>query len=432
MGIALPRSFAPQETASTAPETPWLEARTPFRSMRDQYFDRALAQVHKELVALLGQDGVSDDIGTRIAHSSTDWSPAPNGDQDCPSFVVYPKTTEDVSNIVKICHPKCIPMIGFSGGTSLEATLAAQNGEICIDFSKMNKVVALHKEDMDVIVQPGVGYEVLNDFLAREGLFFPPDPGPGAKIGGMISQSCSGTNAYRYGTMKDWVLGLTVVLADRTVAKTRHRPRKSNAGYDLTRLFIGSEGTLGFITEASLKLTNKPENIQVAVATFPSTHQAAATATKLVQKGQSLAAIELLDEMTMKAVNQSGYTKSWPEEAALFLRFSGSATQVKEQIAAAQASAKSSGCSSFSFSESEEEAASLWQARKNILWGMIAMKRDPDDKFLSADAAVPISRLADIIEATKAKLDASGFIGFCVGHAGDGNFHASILYGEKG
>ena len=389
-------------------------------------------KIKKELVAILGQDGVSDDIGTRIAHSSTEWSPAPNGDSDCPSLVVYPKSTRDVSRIMKICHWHHVPVIAFSGGTSLEATLAAQNDEICIDFGRMNKVIELHRDDMDVVVQPGVGYEALNEALAAHDLFFPPDPGPGAKVGGMISQSCSGTNAYRYGTMKDWVLGLTVVLADGTIIKTRHRPRKSNAGYDLTRLFIGSEGTLGLITEASLRLTNKPENVQVAVAAFPTTHQAASTATKLVQRGQPLAAIELLDNTTMRAVNSAGGTDThWPEQATLFLKFSGSANQVQEQIANTKAAAQSSGCTSFNVSKTDEEADSLWQARKTILWGMIALKRHPDDKFMSADTAVPISRLADLIEATQAKLDASGLIGFCMGHVGDGNIHASVLYGKE-
>ena len=391
-----------------------------------------IERVRQHLVALLGEDGVSDDLGNRIAHSSTEWSPAPNGDEDRPSLVVYPKSTEDVSTIVKICHRYFVPIIAFSGGTSLEATLAAQNNEICIDFSKMNKVIALHKDDMDVVVQPGVGYQELNEQLAAHNLFFPPDPGPGAQIGGMVSQSCSGTNAYRYGTMKDWVLGLTVVLADGTVIKTRHRPRKSNAGYDLTRLFIGSEGTLGLITEASLKLTNKPENVQVAVAAFPSTYQAAATATKLVQKGQPLAAIELLDNMTMRAVNAGGYTnREWPEQATLFLKFSGSPIQVREQIADAQSSAQASGCTSFDFSRNDEEAESLWQARKTILWSMIALKRNPDDKFIGSDTAVPISRLAELVEGTKAKLDASDLVGFCLAHAGDGNTHASVMYGEK-
>ena len=325
-----------------------------------------------------------------------------------------------------------MPVIAFSGGTSLEATLAAQNNEICIDFGRMNEVIELHSDDMDVVVQPGVGYQELNEQLAAHNLFFPPDPGPGAQIGGMVSQSCSGTNAYRYGTMKDWVLGLTVVLADGTIIKTRHRPRKSNAGYDLTRLFIGSEGTLGLITEASLKLTNKPENVQVAVAAFPSTQQAAATATRLVQKGLPLAAIELLDGMVMHAVNQGGQTnRTWPEKPTLFLKFSGSPTQIQEQIAEVQTSAKANGCVSFDFSQDDEEADSLWHARKTILWSMISLKRDPDDKFIGADTAVPISRLAELFEATKAKLDESDLVGFCLGHAGDGNIHASVLYGEK-
>lgn len=393
---------------------------------------KEIASAKALFIEVLGEDGVGDDLGTRIAHSSTSWSPAPNGDLDRPSLIVYPKTTEDVSQIMRICWSMRIPVIPFSGGTSLEATLAAQNNEICIDFSRMRKFIALNKDDMDVVVEPGVGYEELNEQLAAHDLFFPPDPGPGAQIGGMISQSCSGTNAYRYGTMKDWVLGLTVVLADGTVMKTRHRPRKSNAGYDLTRLFIGSEGTLGLVTEASLKLTNKPENVQVAVAAFPSTHKAAETATKLVQKGQPLAAIELLDNTTMRAVNQAGYTeKQRPEVPTLFLKFSGSKTQVKDQIDEAEAAAKSNDCVSFDFSKSDNEAEALWQARKTILWGMIALKRDPNDKFLSADAAVPISRLADIIEQTKSRIESSGLIGFCVGHVGDGNFHGSVLYGDK-
>jgi D-lactate dehydrogenase (cytochrome) len=386
----------------------------------------------KELIGLLGNKSVSVELGSRISHSSTEWSVAPRGDLDRPCMIVYPRSTEEVSQVTKICHRRRIPSIGFSGGTSLEGTLAAIHGEICIDFSKMNKVLALHKRDMDVVVQPGVGYVELNDQLAREGLFFPPDPGPGAQIGGMISQGCSGTNAFRYGTMKDWVLGLTVVLADGTIIKTRHRPRKSSAGYNLTQLFVGSEGTLGYVTEATCKITSKPENVQVAVAAFPTLEKAVDTSIKLAQCGLPVAAMELLDDTTMHAVNEGGYIeKRYHETATLFLKFSGTKSSVREQIEAAQRFAKQENCTAFEFSRNDDEAASLWQARKTALWSLLAIKNQQDDRFVSADAAVPMSRLAEIIERTNAKLKTSGLIGSCLGHVGDGNFHTTVLYGAK-
>lgn len=199
--------------------------------------EKNIAELVEEMKVLLGPGRVSTQLGPRKAHSSTDWSAAPDAEKDIPSMIVLPKTTEEVSAIAKACHKRRVPMIAFSGGTSLEGTLAmTSQGGVCIDFNLMNSVIALHPKDMDVVVQPGVGYEELNEQLAPQGLFFPPDPGPGAKIGGMISQGCSGTNAYRYGTMKDWVLGLTMVLADGTIVKTRHRPRKSSAGYNLTQV----------------------------------------------------------------------------------------------------------------------------------------------------------------------------------------------------
>lgn len=187
-----------------------------------------------EITSVIGADRVSEDVGSCISHSSTEWSSAPNGDLDRYSLIAYPSTTEEVRDIAKICYRRRIPMTAFSGGTSLEGTLAAVHGGLCMDFKFMNKVLAYHKDDLDVTVQPGLEHLDLNRMIATDGLFFPPDPGPGAKIGGMIGQGCSGTNAYRYGTMKDWVLGLTLVLADGTIVKTRHRPRKSSCGYDLT------------------------------------------------------------------------------------------------------------------------------------------------------------------------------------------------------
>ena len=405
-----------------------------------------LQEAREEFVDLLGDNGVNDIHGELLAHSSTEWSPALKS-TDHPALIVYPASTEDVSKIVKICHRRRIPITGFSGGTSLEGALAATFGGICVDFKMMDKILALHKRDMDVVVQPAVGWEALNVELAKDDLFFPPDPGPGAQIGGMVGTGCSGTNAYRYGTMKDWVISLTVVLADGTIIKTRHRPRKSTAGYDLGRLFVGSGGTLGLVTEAVLKITAKPKNVQVAVAAFPSSHNAVETVVKLVQHGVMVAAVEMLDAVTMKAINQSGFAnREWSETPTLFFKFSGTSQGVQEDIALVKKWAKETGCTNFETSQNPTEIEALWSARKTALWSLLAMKRDSNDKFLSADVAVPLSRLADIIEETKEKIEESGLLGSTLGHVGDGtqppnlvrqsltrvgNFHTTVLYGEK-
>lgn len=403
----------------------------------------------EELVRLLGADRVIMELGQRIAHSSTEWSEAPGGDKDHFAMIVNPRSTEEVSAIAKICHRRRIPMTGFSGGTSLEGTLAATYGGVCIDFRLMNKVLEVRKKDLDVTVQPSVGYEELNEKIAQEGLFFPPDPGPGAQIGGMIAQGCSGTNAYRYGTMKDWVLGMTLVLADGTIVKTRGRPRKSSSGYDLTRLIVGSEGTLAFVTEANLKLTSKPENERVAVAAFPSTEQAVDTAVKIVQHDLPLRAMELLCDSSMHAVNEGGYCeKEYAEVPTIFFKFAGKdKAAIEQQIQQVQQFARDAGCKTFEFSTNNDEAEAIWSARKTVLWSMIALKNDPSDSFLSADTAVPISALAKAVDETKNKIKAEGLQGFCLGHVGDGeyfygkssflriteltppgNFHTGVLY----
>ncbi|KAF2160382.1 hypothetical protein M409DRAFT_70533 [Zasmidium cellare ATCC 36951] len=392
-----------------------------------------LKAAHKDFVSTLGEENVSLVHGERVTHSSTEWSPAPRED-DIPSIIVYPRNTQDVSKIAKICHRRRIPMIGFSGGTSLEGTLAAQHREVCIDFNRhMNQVLEVRKDDMDVTVQPSVGYQQLNELLAKDDMFCPPDPGPGAQIGGMISQGCSGTNAYRYGTMKDWVLGLEVVLADGTIIQTRHRPRKSSSGYDLTRLFTGSEGTLGFVTKAHLKLTRQPENVRVAVAQFPSIDHAVRLAARIVQTGHQLEAMELLDATTMRAVNGGGYCSTeWPEKATLFLKIAGSTPEAVKGIAKEVADlASKTGSANFQLAADDEEGEGLWEARKTALWSTLALKRDPDDKFLSADACVPISRLGDIIRESRKKVDESNLLGSFLGHVGDGNFHATVLYSAK-
>ncbi|EAQ93690.1 hypothetical protein CHGG_01925 [Chaetomium globosum CBS 148.51] len=347
-----------------------------------------------------------------------------------PFCVVYPSTTEQVARLMKICHVRRIPVVGYSGGTSLEGHYTPTRGGICVDFSRMDKVLALHKEDLDVVVQPGVGWEALNEQLAEHNLFFPPDPGPGAQIGGMIGTGCSGTNAYRYGTMREWVLSLTVVLADGTVIKTRQRPRKSSAGYDLTRLFIGSEGTLGLVTEATLKLCVTPAAASVAVASFPSIRNAADCVARVVGDGVTVAAVEILDDDQMRFINALGNTtRKWREAPTLFFKFSGSPAAVKEQVDLVRAMAKRAGGQSFDFARDENEQAELWSARKDALWATMGQRR-PGDHVWTGDVAVPMSRLPDIIEETKKDLKTTGLTSSIVGHVGDGNFHIILLYNE--
>ncbi|KAF2864867.1 hypothetical protein BDV95DRAFT_588211 [Massariosphaeria phaeospora] len=382
---------------------------------------------------IVGIENISLDKSELASHSGSSWSSHPAEPGDVPFCVVRPASTQDVSAIMAICHDRKIPVTAYSGGTSLEGHFAATRGGICIDFSRMDKILKLHKDDLDVVVQPAVGWELLNEELAKSNLFFPPDPGPGAMIGGMIGTGCSGTNAYRYGTMKDWVISLTVVLADGTVIKTRQRPRKSSAGYDLTRMFVGSEGTLGLVTEATLKVTVKPQHTSVAVCAFPSVRHAADCVFNVVGAGVPIAAIELLDDVQMACINDAGMTnKTWKNAPTLFFKFAGTPTSVKEQISQVQTLAKRSGSSSFEFAKSEQEKEDLWQARKEALWSVMAKSEGNEDMAVwTTDVAVPISKLPQIIEETKDNIAKSGLLASIVGHVGDGNFHSIILYNKK-
>ncbi|KXX75637.1 D-lactate dehydrogenase [cytochrome] 1, mitochondrial [Madurella mycetomatis] len=383
-----------------------------------------------DFVEIVGEENVStveDDIKQ---HATSDWSSHQSDPSHKPFCIVYPSTTEQVSRIMKVCHVRRIPVVGYSGGTSLEGHYTPTRGGICVDFSRMNKVLALHKDDLDVVVQPGVGWEELNDQLAEYNLFFPPDPGPGARIGGMIGTGCSGTNAYRYGTMREWVLSLTVVLADGTVIKTRQRPRKSSAGYDLTRLFIGSEGTLGLVTEATLKLCVVPAAASVAVASFPSIRQAADCVARVVGDGVPVAAVEILDDDQMRFINAAGTTtRKWREAPTLFFKFTGTPSGVKEQVDIVRSLARRAGGQSFDFAKNAEERVELWSARKEALWSTMNKRREGDHVW-TGDVAVPMSRLPDIIEETKKDLKNSGLTSSIVGHVGDGNFHIILLYND--
>lgn len=378
------------------------------------------------MITILGPEHVSDDESTRKSHSGSDWSSYVTPAGEIPAMVVRPGTTEEVSQILRVCHKRKIPVTAYSGGTSLEGHFSATRGGICIDFSRMDKVLELHKDDLDVVVQPAVGWELLNEQLGKEGLFFPPDPGPGAMIGGMVGTGCSGTNAYRYGTMRDWVINLTVVLADGTIIKTRQRPRKSSAGYDLTRMFIGSEGTLGLVTEATLKLTVKPKSESVAVTTFPTIRQAADCVSHVVREGVQVAAVEIMDDVQMRCINEAGATsREWQEAPTLLFKFAGTPAAVKEQIGIVQKMAKKSGSKTFELARDADERAELWSARKEALWSVMAQRRDESDHVWTTDVAVPISRLPDIIEETKENMKTSGLNTIAVlGHVGDGNFHS--------
>ena len=288
-------------------------------------------------------------------------------------------------------------MVPYSGGSSLEANFAAPFGGICIDFAFMDQILAVHEDDLDVVVQPSVQWMDLNEKLKHTGLFFPVDPGPSAKIGGMVGTSCSGTNAFRYGTMKDWVINLTVVLADGRVIKTRRRPRKSSAGYNLTGLFVGAEGTLGIVTEATLKLAVIPQETRVGVVTFPSIRDAASAAMQVIRSGIPVAAMELLDDVQMNVINRAGATdRKWAETPTLFFKFSGTKAGVEDNIKSTTKIAKANKAGDVIYAKDEKEGVALWKARKESLWSMLSL-REAGGEVWSTDVAVPISRLPDLV-----------------------------------
>ncbi|KAL5448135.1 hypothetical protein PMIN07_001520 [Paraphaeosphaeria minitans] len=403
---------------------PWRHSKAPQYASKSQ-LDEAVV----ELRSALGEDAISTDDEDLLRHGYSEWSSI-NIDQ-LPVAVAYPHSTEEVSMIAKACLKYKIPMIPYSGGSSLEANFSAPYGGMSIDFAHMDKILALHADDMDVVVQPSVSWMSLNEDIKDSGLFFPVDPGPSAKIGGMVGTSCSGTNAVRYGTMKDWVINLTVVLADGRVIRTRKRPRKSAAGYNLTNLFIGSEGTLGIVTEITLKLTVVPQETSVAVVTFPTIRDAAAAASKVMRAGIPVAAMEIMDDVQMGVVNKAGSTaKKWKEMPTMFFKFSGTRAGVQENVKMVKAIAKTHKSGDFEFAVDAQEQKTLWSARKESLWSMLALRREGDEVW-STDVAVPLSRLPDIIEVSKTELDSLGLFASILGHIGDGNFHESIMYNSK-
>lgn len=341
-----------------------------------------------------------------------------------PDAVVFPQTTEEVSEIAKICHAHKVPMIPFGTGTSLEGHVAALHGGVTIDVTQMNAIVEVNAEDLDCRVQPGVTRKQLNEYLRDTGLFFPIDPGADASIGGMTATRASGTNAVRYGTMRENVLGLTVVLADGRIVKTARRARKSSAGYDLTRLFVGSEGTLGIITEISLRLYGIPEAMLSAVCNFPDLESAVNTCITTIQSGIPIARIELADEVQIEAINNYSGTEL-PVEPTLFLEFHGSEAGVKEQVEAVEAIAQEFGGGDFQWTTKPEERTKLWQARHDAAYAAKAIRRGAE--VWATDVCVPISRLAECIVETQKDIRDHDLIAPIVGHVGDGNFHMVLI-----
>ncbi|WP_313198690.1 FAD-binding oxidoreductase [Rhizobium sp.] len=345
-----------------------------------------------------------------------------------PDGVVFVETSEDVKSVVGICAEHRVPVIPFGVGSSLEGQVNAPSGGISVDFSRMNKVLRISPEDLDVTVEPGITREELNRELRDTGLFFPIDPGANATIGGMASTRASGTNAVRYGTMKDNVLALTVVTANGEEIRTARRARKSSAGYDLTRLFVGAEGTLGVITSVTLKLQGIPEKIGGGVCAFPTIEDACNAVIMTIQMGIPVARIELLDDVQIKACN--AYSNlSYPEKPTLFLEFHGTEDTVRIQSEQFAEIAAECGGDEFQWTANAEERTKLWNARHNAYWAGRAL--DPSLNGLSTDVCVPISRLAECVAETQADIQNSGLLAPIVGHAGDGNFHVLVLFNDK-
>lgn len=341
-----------------------------------------------------------------------------------PDAVVWPHGTDEVVEIAKACHAHRVPIVPFGVGSSLEGHVLALHGGISVDFSEMNKVLAIHGDDMDAVIQPGITRKQLNAALHGSGLFFPVDPGADASLGGMASTRASGTNAVRYGTMRDNVLALEVVLADGRVIRTGSRARKSSAGYDLTHLMVGSEGTLGLITELTVRLHPLPEAVSAAVCAFPDVDSAVRTVIQTIQLGIPVARIELLDTLTVQAINR--YSKTALREAPmLFFEFHGSPASVEEQAQTVQEIARDHGGQDFDWATRPEDRSRLWAARHDVYFASINLR--PGCRGVTTDVCVPISRLADCIAGAREDIAASGFIAPIVGHVGDGNFHTVIL-----
>ncbi len=373
----------------------------------------------QELQKLLGERlSMSNSVREQHGRDESFHASAP------PEAVAFVECNEEVAEIVRICVQYQKPIIPFGTGTSLEGHVAALHGGVCLDVSGMNQVLEVNENDLDCRVQAGVTRKQLNQHLRNSGLFFPIDPGADASLGGMTATRASGTNAVRYGTMRENVLGLTVVTADGRIIRTGTRARKSSAGYDLTRLFVGSEGTLGIITEIQLRLYGVPEAISAAVCSFETMEGAVNTTISTIQMGIPVARIELLDEVQVDAINRYA-DFDYALKPTLFFEFHGTEAWVKEQAEMVKEISTEEGGSDFQWSTREQEKQKLWEARHNAYYAALALR--PGSKGWATDVCVPISRLADCILETRSDIEESKLTVPLVGHVGDGNFHLLFL-----
>ncbi|MCR9213139.1 MAG: FAD-binding protein [Proteobacteria bacterium] len=378
-----------------------------------------LDQVIQKLTHLLGER-CSTAAAVREQHGKDESWHFP----EAPDVVCFARSTEEVSEIVKICAAHKVPIIPFGAGTSLEGHVTAVQGGVSLDLNEMNEILRVSPEDLDCTVQPGVRRKQLNEFLRDTGLFFPIDPGADASIGGMASTRASGTNAVRYGTMRENILSMKVVLPNGKIISTGHRSKKSAAGYDLTKLYIGSEGTLGIITEITLKLYGIPEAISAATVSFPDIESAVQSVILTIQSGIPIARIELLDDVQVDAINKYS-NLDLAVQPTLFLEFHGSDAYVKEQAEQVNDICSKFGAEGFQWTTKLEDRTKLWQARHDAAYAAIALRNGA--QIWATDVCVPISRLADCIMETKQDLDESFLIAPLVGHVGDGNFHLSFV-----
>lgn len=377
------------------------------------------ADLATTLSDLLGDRfSVADSVRDLHGRDESCYPPTP------PWAVVFPESTAEVQAVVQACSGHQVPMIAFGAGSSLEGHLLPVHGGVSIDLTGMNRIRAIHAEDFDVVLEAGVTRLQLERALSAHGLFFPVDPGADATFGGMVATGASGTTTVRYGTMRENVMALEVVLANGTVIRTGSRARKSSAGYDLTRLFIGSEGTLGVITEITLRLRGIPEAISAAVCSFPDLDAAVAAAVEVIQWGIPVARVELLDELAIDAVNRYAGLDT-PLQPALFFEFHDSPRGVQEQATATAKIASEHGGQEFRWATGAGERKKLWQARHETYFAALALR--PGARVMSTDVCVPLSRLTECINETKAEIARASFPAPLVGHVGDGNFHLLIV-----